>query len=628
MTSNDFFNNQPFGVLMENPLEIYKRCRSERRTFTKVVERKREARTKYIESIFNSIFNITGSSQPSEYTQESFQSIGFQSTTEEAKDVLWFFQGVHKQYKKHSDLFDNVSSNRERDCRFSEIIFMEIGSFLLHEFEYILMLYKYLLHLGIRMPQLFVIVNYPTTLFNFISTDIFEMPVPEWKLPAVQPGRNLVIFKDKEKKVLTPNFQSITSLEFIPSNYESDAFTRKVHIVISPNDIFNRLIIPILNGSSKPENKRYDHRDGLEGFDPEKVTEAGNFTIILLNSVEELLESNLSGLNSVVVILDKKSKIEVDAYYACNIPRAHRMNDDYLHAAVWKINNFFKSPPMNIYLHSNEDKTQEENRNLVVRGVMERNPINDYITMALNGINMLTVYANYYKGSGSNTFLSVIRSNVEQLKELGYFTKDGESIFRKAPQLRLHPIMISIINKWVNYEVDGKKIKLPILPILLFVAIAMTSNNQLFIPKEHGSKERGGDVSQTSSFGQALTAYLILMEQYGTVLVPETAGGKTSRLLEKLINIYIPESAYDDEMGLPDHNELMKQVSAFLIKNYPKSILHQRGQQQTEYRGSFNYMMRWKISPTPQSPAMIFPLVVYGTKGGKYVKYYAMLDKV
>jgi hypothetical protein len=446
-------------------------------------------------------------------------------------------------------------------------------------------------------------------MFDFIATDIFSTDQIIIRMPPWTKTTSLIPRADHL------GYENPLDIKLAGTNLIVDSFIsysiNDVRIIVSMNDLYKKILAPHFAG----QNRFPAVYEDLDAFvmSERKVGEIAE--IILVDSIETLLEyvppeNPKRRIEPSSIVVDTRVKVPINNHYAGNIPLARRANDDYIKTGLWKIAiKFISIPGLNVYSYS-ETKASGYEEPEIIRGLIERDPINDFMMFSIKGVNLYSLYTNYYEGTGANSFLSILRSDIEVLKDLDYF--ENEKKFNVAIDFNLHPIMVAIIEAWKLKE-------LPILSILIFVAVVTTDNKQDNNIKEAGTIEYETEVSRASKYGQILFEYLELIRKHNAVVMPE--GGKTSKLLKKLIERYDLEQK---DMLIPDHNEFTRHLIKLINDNFAKMTLRQRTGQ--FYTGIYNEQMKWSILETSQKPRRIFPIRATALTNSRSVKTFVPLD--
>jgi len=545
----------------------------------------------------------------------------------DSQSVYRYFLRVHEKV---------VSKNQpKRDYRFTEVLFIELTTHLSHTIEYMLLLFKYLLHQGLSMPQLFVVCDYPTEVFNFIEAEILSLPITQWR-PVKEPvdDRQLLMKTwfdtqptvDDKKLVgdITNTRPDIYKFLHKQSLKDRLSYGGAVCVVVSSNKYYEKNISEFLVGIRL---RLYEDIDSYVQAPPEE----GTVPIILLQTAEELLTAMRANIvKPTDFVLDTRFKTGINKLYAGNVPVPVRPNQDYIKSIVWKFQQYYddKTHPR-IFVH-------DEGMDPVVRSVFLRSPIIDYMQMRMFDVDMLLLYTNYYEGMAMKNFLSVVRAEASVLRTLRFGEKDFDKAHSrngdvspsvKCVQLNIHPMVISLIENWCSRQVvmvsDESQSPMPKLlpriPILVFAAVMLTTETKNVEIKEHGTREHENDISQTSFYGKSLLKYMRLMEG-GSVVMKE--GGKTSKMLRRLLDMYKLTS---EEMVLFDHNNFNHHLMKMILEDYKPFILTQHNQ--SNYHGTYNTQMNWHVPQTTDLPQHLFPFTVSMGPLRKTISLYVPLSR-
>lgn len=572
MEHPSYFNNRACGVIRGDPQTVYNSCNKKYVIVRDIVE---ERSSKTLNDFFDALLKM----------QTTVTMFG--SMVLDTNSVLSYFLKIHKEFKKQSDTNHDFVKNYS----FTEVIFVEVSSHLSAEAEYLLLMYKYLLYQRIYMPQLFVIIDYPTTVLDFIDREILISPMVAWN-PRRHNASNAPLAYQPSAVQLEPHLLNIGSA------VEKLSDSGITCVLISMNNFYENKL-----KEATKELSLVIHED-LESFDnAPKNANVRTSNIILLDTPEKLLSYTGTALKPRLIIFDTRVKIGINQLYAGNVPMPVLPNIDYVKGIIWKFLQRFGDVEVRIY---------NEGKDRVVRGIFVRSPITDYIRFEMHGVNMVLLYSNYYEGLESRNFISIIRSEAEVLRDFGY--EENREKFFKAVILNVHPMVISLIESWFEK-------KLPRVCILVFAAVMLTYDKMTLEVKEHGTREHENDVSQTSRYGQILYEYLKLMETHRSVIMEE--GGKTSRLLKRFLDVYKIE---EEEMLLFNHNAFTTQLVKLIHEKYPRFILHQQGA--SKYRGGHNTQMNWKVFQTTNTPQQLFPFTVTTNSSYRSIILFIPLDRM
>jgi hypothetical protein len=581
-SKNTPFHNNGFGMIYEKMSKVTEKCKRMGKKYTVVKDFIANPEYGFLQNVFNSIYELN----------ETIPNIP-ESRDELASNVLEFFYSIKQKIdvSNKAPITTQMSKYNMRDYRFSDVIFLDVKHYLSATMEYILLMYKNLLHLGFRLSEMYVVIDYRSDHFDFIDRAIF-------KFMAVSPRTNISeemmnesgsIPKKTSLKQYPPfqmeNFQMNTYLTGFPS------FTTQ--IIVSENNLYKRILETELLG------RRYNVFENLEMYQKEKTNE---ISIILLKSLEEL-EGKV--LPECYILIDTRVKIQSNLHYGGNIPIPKRINNDYFYDRVGQIKELTRS---NLKINFFFTKSEHEDR-IVTRGIYERSPIIDYIKADLSNIDLKSLYEDYHDNHSAATFISLLKSDREVLKDIGYF--ENPSLFKFCPSLNLHPVMVAVINKWFELE-------LPKLPILVFVAVTTMFDKKIIETKEHGEKEIGTDITVTTRYGQEMQSFLTCVTTYGSFVRPE--GGRAAEKLKKLINAYKLD---ENDMKLFDINQFTRKLVYVISTYFPKMILKKK--KYSSYRSSYNEQMNWWISETCNADK-IWPITVFTEKLHKHVTLFIPIE--
>lgn len=625
--SSPFFDNRPFGIIREKAHLVY--ARTAPWTFTRITDSHREADSERLKNYWSVI-----SGEVIDESSMSGMETNVHTSTEHPGSVLTYFYKVHQFARKFWGKPDMVNLFT-REMKFSDILFLEVNSFLSAEMEYLLMIYMGLLGMGLKMPQLFVIVDYPTDAFDFIATDILKVPVVPWTLPPNPKGEDIPY----------PDEIGIEPRRFVPSGYRPSDHAGaagnpdKVHIIISGNNLYRKVMEK--DFISKPGKhvilgfQSYEDQPAIAPGDDETfyfiIVDSAETVLKYLRDLPERQEKNphLKSLRCDVIIIDEYTRMRSNAHYSNNIPLGRLQHQNYIRSRVWELMNAFTTPPSHIYLHQSE---RSDRHNVPsIRETLERNAINDFLTMTKYNISMTSLYTMHYKPPGSRAFLSSIRSHIEVLKDLGYndplppAKKDDngnplpEELLRKsmadklnqAPFLRVHPIMIAFIDEWFNRG-------LPKMDILVFVAVASTPIEYVVV-RQAGSREHKSIID--SEFARSYEDYLQRVAEWNHFT--QEGGGKTSDQLRRLIKEYEKDLEVDG-YGMPDFANFSRFFIKMVKEKFSRMILTRSAPH--EYHSVYDLRMKWTINAGGQAPIRILPLDVRSHANGKHVRLFVPLD--
>jgi hypothetical protein len=585
MENSSYFMGRVCGVLRADPRIIYRSCTN----FSYVIVKDYVGQRKgpILNEKFNTLLGIRG--------DVDFLDKVFLDTS----SVLDYYLKVHGVFKSEF----GTSTEFTKNFSFTQVIFLEITSYLSAEAEYLLLMYKYLLSQRLYMPQLFVIIDYPTQEFDFIEKDILNFlrsPATLWDPRRYDSqGTGEVDLADMEGIQFESYLTTSTEISkvFINASGGNSPSRKNLCVIVSLSGLYEKEVKNLVG-----DIKISIHED-LESYKNSDVSSKGDQTLVLLDFVEKLIEYPNIDFKPNVIVFDPRFKAGEKHLYAGNIPVPFLPNYDYIRAVVWKLKRRFPQSEIRIFI---------EKKISITRGIFFRTPIIDYIRFEKYGVNMLNLYSNYYSGYGSGNFSLIIRSEIEVLRDLGY--EENKKIFYKCVTLGVHPMIISLIESWFEK-------KLPRICILVFAAVILTYDKIPVEIKEHGNKEHENDISQTSRYGNILYQYLKLMQEHHSVIMEE--GGKTSKLLKRLLDIY---ELKEEEMLLFDHNAFNTHLVNLIYEKHSQYIL-QKGRNSTEYTGIYNKTMRWRIQQSPNAPEKLFPITVKYSGPSRNILLFIPLDK-
>lgn len=613
------FDKRGFGVIKTDFGEIYNKALMKGKKIA--IVKNRISTEKKLKSYFEKLME-----RPTSITD--FQN----KTVYDTEDVLDFFLKLHKKiYEIKPSTREETNSNEiyiKKEILFANVIFLEIKTHLYSSMEQLILMYFYMLNIGMRLPEFYVLVDYQTDIFNFIETDIFRGDAS--KIPNFLPPK---------QQIELENFQD--------SMYISSHLLLKTQFVVSEIDLHSKILAPILTFGNFRIFENYSDYSKAE---PPKSFSI--VTIVKFKSLDEILNLK-EKIEPDWIIIDSRIKLQTSIHYGGNVHFPKRINNDYLVDKLVKIKNKISNENCRFSFHFSKDIVQDDS---VSRAVFEKNPIFDYVRFEKNGVNLLTLYANYFPVNNSVNFISVLKSEIETLKQIGYRSSKNTdpSIILKNRQLEklkmsgiagakkeqevkeleeqiaeemklidfslvsdIHPVMVAIINRWMVTKTSTGK-SLPRFPILLFTAVTTTFNKKIIEVREHGQIERASNISEGSRFGIEMQDYLDKMEKEGKAVFP--SGGITSDRLKKLIDHY---GISPNEIGIFDLNAFTRELVKIIKTYFSSMILRKKGH--SNYRGSYNEQLNWWIS-ADSGPDKIFPIIVYTSKLNKNISLYIPIE--
>lgn len=576
-----------FGMIRDTPSEVYSWIKSKDKTVTIV----REGVGYDKEGTLQEAFALLSGGQFGE------RKLTNGTLVTNAYDVLLYFLRVHQEYYNNRQ---SQSWNNRRHW-FTDVICIEVSSYLSAYSEYIMLMYKYLYYNHIYMPELYVIVDYPTHNFDFISTEIFEEEVRPWKPTS---------------ETSDPN-----KIELIGRMYDSGTFTTitkegsHVAVVISTSNFYEEVLRSAL------VDKQVFIYDSVVSYLKSKPLSAG-VSLIIVRTPDELIDwrSNIGedlkaeSFNPSVIIYDSVIKVPVNMMYAGNVPVKSLPNDDYVKSVIWKCQRTFSTvrngTQYQVKVLTSHDVNSKKER--VVRGVFERSPVIDILLFIRYNVKLGSLYASYYKQGGPRNFPAVIRQDSDVIMNLNLDDKARDVSIRFG----IHPVFTSMIKNWFQRG-------WPKFSILIFVATMTTVSGKTVEIKEPGTREYDNDISQTSRYGQVLFNFLKMCENTGDPYTSEGGMGKTSSLLFKLSETY---GTLGNGEYLPDHNKFTTFLITMLNEDYRDHIL--RRAKHSLYRSSHNTQLNWSIPSTVQAPEYLFPITVGFARTNRFVYLFVPIDRL
>jgi hypothetical protein len=582
--NDEYYPSLPegYGVVRQNPLDVYKWCKDRNKSFLIVRNGTPYDKTRYLDEVFNSIDQaIHVARLKKEFVTNPY-------------DALLYFLKVHQSYHR---IYEQTGfrNNSDKEKRFwpADVICIEITSYLPAQVEYIIMMYRYLYSRGVRMPQFYVIVDYPTNVFSFISTDIFDRVDPPWTQPISDsrlPTSPLVLQKYNEQLIMS-----------------------SVHVVVSSNGMYENKIKQNLN---KPH---LIFQDIVSYLNTTKNNDLPS--IVLVNTVEDLLYwrerfpvDEDKDFRPNLVILDMGIKVPKNTMYTGNHLSSALPNEDYQKSIYRKVLSLPYEPKVEVYY-------EDASKPVVIRGIFEISPIVDIVLFLKYNVKFSSLYSNYQKQGSTRSFGTVVRADTELLAELNIDKKLEVSHQKHLDQKEIvirfgvHPILVSIVQKWFERG-------WPRFSILIFIAVVTTSSGKAIEIREPGTREYDNDISQTSRYGQILFEFLKLCAVTGSPYPDSEVYGRTSKLLLRLSELY----GTLGEEYLPDHNEFHMHLVKLLSSDFKPYILHRL--RHSIYRASYSSQRNWTISQTAQAPEYLFPLSVVPSSTNMYVPLFVPIDRM
>lgn len=529
-------------------------------------------------------------------TKTDFYNNFKKTETYRTHDVLEFYLKIHEEIpnNKNGLLKDKLASMANRDYRFADVVFLEVGPYLKHEMEYTILMYTYLLNIGLCMSEFYVIVDYDTKNFDFIETDVFRK---DWPIEKILPIPNSL------EKIVDKN--EVMKSRFETSIYVSNFNESKIQYIVSDSDLYINTIRPMIIDEEHTYYENYtEYKKAIE------MGKSKNYvSIIRFKSPEEVMV--IKDIDANLIIMDNRVKIETNLQYSGNLPIPKKISNDYIIDRANKLITM-SGKKIKFVIYS---PTDMERDNSIQRGIFERSPIFDYLLFENHNVNMLALYTNYMSLTSINNFTNAIRAEIELLKEIGYM--ENPVNFRVCTKVHIHPVIAAIINRWFN-EKNKRGDSFPKFPILFFAAVVTMFDKKTIELRDHGERERGTDISESCKYGQEMKAFMNLMITHGKCVFPE--GGRTSDRLKKLVDFYGIQSS---DIGVFDINEFTSFL-VYILNTYFDSLLLTK-KEHSNYRGKTNQQLNWWISQA-SGAAKIFPITVFTSYRHKNVALHIPIE--
>lgn len=553
----------------------------------------------------------------------------------DTKEVLKFFLEFHQEISKESkNILSALNNISHKDVSFCDVIFLEVKTHLSASMEEIILMYFYLLNIGIRLSELYVVIDYQTNIFDFIETDIFLRDIKENKIPNFLPENPL---HDLER--------------FQETNYDIIFQHFKIHYLVSGMDIYSKIVTK--NNSRNIDHVLFeDYEEYLLRKEKKLLPKHETIFIIKIKSFEKLLEYEKNKIDPGLFIIDTRVKMLTSIHYGGNISLPKKINNDYLQDRLEKLKNKFDKAKMNnFFFYSTKDI---DNDNFSHREIFEENPVFNYIYFEKYNVNLFSLYNNYFSGSTSKVFISILKSEIEILKQIGYDSSNEKTLSIKINRLNdlranpvenknqiehlsdqiekekrlvklstltslgIHPVMIAIMNKWLISNTPSGK-PMPRFPILVFIAVVTTFNEKIIEVKEHGEKEKASDVSENSRFGLEMQKYLDKIQETGKAVFPGSiASDRLKALIDRL-------EIRNEEIGVFNLNNFTRELVKIIDTFFQPMILKKKGY--STYRSSYNEQMNWSIS-LASGPERIFPIIVHTSRMNKSVSLFIPIETI
>lgn len=463
-----------------------------------------------------------------------------------------------------------------RDIEFAqetfEYIFVEVGAFIDHYVEYACLMYMCLLHIGVAMPEFYVIVPFPTKSFDYLENHIFtdagtdQAAVTEY----LEQARSKIV----DDIAFPASDYSISALSQLQSGQCAVIITRDYNI-------WQERVSSIIN----TKKSIYDNLNGPIGETRDDVS-----VFIIDNPTYIASPSESTKLPKIsTIIFDTRIKVEVDLHFYGNVRRLRASNPEwYTHyCKVFKR----KYPEAQLYVD------RQVNYFGVTRGVKERNPISDVLYFKYKGVDLYQLYEHYYNSTTEFTYN--IRAQQDILAKLNYFSENPPYIIPST-----HPVLGRLRQIWL----DKKYPPFAILIVFAIIGSYTTRHTEI----------TDSDDKQSNRFRSTLNYFLDLMRTYNNVFPNDTLGiSENLRVLCKKYQIV------DDDYGFFEMSDIMKSLNEIIKESFDSYIIHLKGD--TTYRSKFNSNMIWQLSSN-ETPSQVFPIIVYTTERKKKVELYIQLD--
>ena len=478
-----------------------------------------------------------------------------------------FLRNVHSVVKQFQNANKAIEGQEFKIC---DIIFIEIGPFLTHYVEYSLLLYMYLLNVGIALPRLFVVLDYYSTDYDFITTNIFRNQVQASNIPIAR-GINY-----------------IEQYKFNQHSYIDKIARTKNHIIFSQfDDIFEKQIKKHLIA----HNKNYKL---FNGADMESILKKSDkdkdMNIILTNDIDDIL--NFEG-EIELIFIDPTVRVPHSAFYSGNKAKREAMNINYVEGLINKIR-AVKGEKIDFAIYYTADIKTEP----TTRGVLTRSFETDVLELAKSGCNLACLYQRFFKDNSTfNPWRTRIGKAFQQLDRLGLIVNGiPKKGYTEPLDFRIHPVLYKIISLW-------KSENLPLFPILVFVAVITTYENFNKEVKEHGIREIGASFKDTSRYGQAMDEYLELMNQSQYAIMSE--GGKTATVLKHLTEV---AKLSEEQFGIFDLDEFTIRLAKLLTAHFEHELLYKTDDGYIKLK---NPNRIWKSNDSYPKYPKIFPITTF-----------------
>lgn len=583
-----FLNDKGYGLVFSKPTNLYTRANAEKKNYIVVKDSKE--------------FVSDASEKLEERLLSDKHMEGQRIVYERSETIVRYMTTIHKRfmmrYEKSSAA--QLSSVEKTDSYTQfDIIFVDVGPMLKHTVIQISLMYMCLLHMGIEMPELYLIVSFPTDDFDFVEFYIFNDPTDtsknisgEMRQAIGQTSsahfRGLESITEELEKNRKKLDRHDAELRFMPFNENSfdDIYNASLLIVISEDsygwsDLIGRTL--------KRNVIRFNDIKSFIGSDNRNPN---SLSMITINSPDDLLSLRDASFDDVmikgIILFDSRIKVEIDLHYLGNVKRSREATPKWFNYYIGLLNRAF--PDTKIFLDHKHDAIP------VVISTKERTPISDVLFFKNEKISLLELYQNYY--NTTTEYTQAITNSQDALSRLGYFDKNSPKIHEN-----LHPIFPRMLQIWTEKGY-------PKLAFLIVIAVVTSYNHKYTEIKKNDE--------QTSRFEDLLEHYLDLVAKSDFTFQNDVYG--IGDRLKKLCEAYMTK---EDTYMKYRFQDIMKSLLEIIHEHFDNYIISLH---MDSYRSKFNQNMVWKLSGTGNEeqamPKNIFPLVVYSTGRTKKVALY------
>lgn len=581
------FDGRGFGLIKGNFQKIYAKAKERGKRIAIVKNYLEKPDYTKLSKIFDQIYNSMTS--PEIDLESSYRT----------KEVLDYYLKIHKTFpinqSKNEDISKAFENLKLKKFKFADVIFVELTTDLSHEAEYLIMMHTYLLNLGFQLPEFYPIIDYHAEIFDFIETDIFRYG---WDKKFIKPIPNFLEERKSKKFDL-----------FDVTIYQTTFSSSRLQFIVSESDIFKSFKDILANENYIPPYENYEEYKKSAKFEN---TSSNETIIVKFKTFEELMK--LKDIKADIIILDSRVKIPVNFHYAGNIPTQRKISDDYLSDRVYKIGQKSTNCKILVYKVGNNAAEKYEENQVCTRGIFTRSPIIDYIYFKQHKVDLLHLYSNYISMNSVSGFINILKFEISNLEYYGFY--ENPASFNICVKTKIHPLMISFINKWFSMK-NKKGDPFPKFSILLFVAVVTTFNKNYTNVVEHGTRERE-ELNETSLYFLEMSSYISKMEDNQRCIYE--GGGKASDRLRILIEHYDISSEQIKKFNIQEFTTFL----IYMIENYyDKLLLTNIGG--SRYKGSSNEQLVWTIDGS-SCPAKILPIIVYSSNKNRKVILYLPIE--